>query len=96
MKCPNCHNKFKWLGNSQEKLGVPILTCPKCSTSFEVRSMQKFFPKGLIILILAGIPIEFFPVEISLALTILLAIPFFKWLLKPENIVINNASKKKT
>jgi hypothetical protein len=90
MKCPKCNHKFPMLGNSEEKAGVPTLECPKCQTRFELHSLKKMFPKGILFLFLAFIPLSFLPPLIAMLLIAVISIPFIKWLFKPENIVSGN------
>ena len=96
MKCPKCNLRFPMHGNSKGKMGVPVLECPDCRTTFELHSMQKMFPKGILVTFLVLIPLSFLPPIAAVVLIVLYSIPLQKWIFRPENIVIREESEKNT
>lgn len=91
MKCPGCGNKFPMQGNSKEVLGVPTLECPSCHARFEMQALQKMFPKGMLIMLVASMLFGFLPPELSIPLFVVAMVPLFRWLYRPENIVKGNS-----
>ena len=92
MKCPECGNKFPLQGNSKEVLGVMALECPNCHTRFEIKALQKMFPKGLLVLLVASLPLSFLPAAIGVPLLAVVTAFLVRWTFKPENVVARNAS----
>ncbi len=80
-------------GKSNEIVGIPTLECPKCHTKFEIHSMQKTFPKGILILTFSGLHFGFLPSVMSIAISIVVTFFLMKWVFKPENIVIGSNVK---
>ena len=96
MKCPKCKFSIPLLGNSKEEMGVTVLECPECGTSFELHSMKKMFPKGVILMALTFIPLSLLPLPIAAVILVIAGIPFYRWVFRPENISFGNRNAKNT
>ena len=90
MKCPECKNKLSTLENSKEVIDIQIITCPTCATTFELHTLKKLFPKGMLIMFLVSMLFGFLNSVVAIILFLLAMVPVVKWLYKPENIVKGN------
>lgn len=96
MKCPTCKSKFSIKGNSKEISAGVSLKCPECETSFELHTFSKFFPKGILLLLLVGVPAGFLPIYLGAPIEIIAVIVFIAWILKPENVSLKDEHANNT
>ena len=96
MKCPECKSKFPMQGNTQEEMDKTFLTCPECGTRFELQALQKMFLKGILIMMLAGIPLGLLPPVISIPAFIVVLMLLLKWVFKAENVVPGSKLEQET
>ena len=95
MKCPECKAKFPMLENTKEEMDKTFLTCPKCGTRFELQAMQKMYFKGILIMVLSGIPLNFLPPVIAVPFFLIVNFFLVKWVFKPENVVSGSVNGAK-
>ena len=96
MKCPTCKTKISPYSNRIENKDKKMYLCPNCSTTFEIHSSEKLFPKGMIILILSNIVLDFLPDVAGVVIFMIILFFVIRWAYKPENVYIGNKNVKNT
>ena len=90
MKCPECKIEFSSEKNTEEVREKTLITCPECGTRFETQVMQKMFTKGILIMVVATVLLNFLPPLVSWPIWIIVLVLVLRWVSKPENIVVGN------
>jgi len=52
-----------------------------------MQALQKIFPKGMLMMLVASLPLGFFRAEVAIPMFLLAMVSLVRWLFKPENIV---------